>query len=107
MIIFLEFQSSKGKEKVKQNVGQVDYPAKEAMAREEPGQHWQGVFLSYQVLISFSLSHTNTSSPIPLFQVRKDEAKAAAEEADRESRRQLAEREARVLKLFLLFHLSQ
>ena len=39
MIIFLEFQSSKGKEKVKQNVGQVDYPAKEAMAREEPGQH--------------------------------------------------------------------
>ena len=47
MIIFPEFQFSKGREKGKQNVGQVDYPAKEAMAREEPGQHWQGVFLSY------------------------------------------------------------
>ena len=44
---------------------------------------------------------------IPLFQVRRDEAKAAAEEADRESRRQLAEREARVMKSFLLFHLLQ
>ena len=44
---------------------------------------------------------------IPLSQVRRDEAKAAAEEADRESRRQLAEREARVKKSFLLFHLLQ
>ena len=45
--MFSEFQFSEGKEKSKQNVGQVDYPAKEAMAREEPGQHWQGVYLSY------------------------------------------------------------
>ena len=39
MIMFSEFQLSKGKIKGKQNVGQVDYPAKKAMAREEPGQH--------------------------------------------------------------------
>ena len=39
MIMFSELQFSKGKERGEQNVGQANYSAKEAMAREEPGQH--------------------------------------------------------------------